>query len=174
MIKSDVDDMLFSALHDPKAGCSIAETVEHLAETHGITRDAADSFAAWGQSRAAAAQAGGIYAEEIVPVDIRSRRKTKQILHDESPRPGTTSEALSALPPLYGGVITAGNSTGLNDAAAMLVMSRAEHATKHGLTPLGRLVSWGTVGVAPLDMGRSRAASRQALERAGLESGTWT
>ncbi|MBX2802562.1 MAG: thiolase family protein [Myxococcales bacterium] len=169
MVRSDVDDMLFSALHDPKAGCSIGETVEHLAEACEIHRQQADAYAMEAQQRAATAQAAGVYAEEIVPVEATKGRKTTTVQVDEGPRPDTTADGLAALPPLYGGVITAGNSTGLNDAAAMVVMSRATHAAEHHLPVLGRVVSWGTVGIAPLRMGLGPvAASQQALERAGL------
>lgn len=171
MVKSDVDDMLFTALHDPKAGCSIGETVEHLAEVEGIERAAADEAAAWGQQQTAAAQQAGRLAEEIVPVTIPSRRRDKLVEHDECPRPETTIEALGALPGLYkkDGVVTAGNSCGLNDAAAMAVVTSGGYAKAHGLSPLGRLVSWATVGVEPKLMGLGPVeASKRALDRAGL------
>jgi acetyl-CoA acetyltransferase family protein len=171
MVKSDVDDMLFSALHDPKAGCSIGETVEHLAEVEGIDRAAADDAAAWGQARTAAAFAAGRLGEEIVPVTLPSRRGDKVIDRDESPRPETTVETLGALPGLYkkDGVITAGNSCGLNDAAAMAVVTTGDKAKAHGLAPLGRVVSWASVGVEPKLMGLGPVeASKRALGRAGL------
>jgi acetyl-CoA acetyltransferase family protein len=171
MIKSDVDDMLFSALHDPKAGCAIGETVEYLASECGISRQAADEAAVRGQKRAAAAIEKGIHAEEIVPVEIQSRRGTTVVDADESPRPETTLEALSSLPGLYGkdGVVTAGNSCGLNDAAAAVTMATARSAAERGLEPLGRVVSWASVGVEPKLMGLGPVeASRRALERADL------
>jgi acetyl-CoA acyltransferase 2 len=171
MVKSQVDDMLFSALHDPKAGCAIGETVEYLAGVAGVSREAADAAAVEGQRRAAAALAAGIYAEEIVPVSAGSRRRPVTVERDEAPRPGTTAEALAALPGLYrpDGVVTAGNSCGLNDAGAALVMATAEAAAERGVVPLGRLVSWGAVGVAPKRMGLGPVgAIRLALERAGL------
>lgn len=171
MVKSDVDDMLFSALHDPKAGCSIGETVEHLAEVEWIDRAAADDAAAWGQARTAAAFAAGRLGEEIVPVTLPSRRGDKVIDRDESPRPETTVETLGALPGLYkkDGVITAGNSCGLNDAAAMAVVTTGDKAKAHGLAPLGRVVSWASVGVEPKLMGLGPVeASKRALGRAGL------
>jgi acetyl-CoA acetyltransferase family protein len=171
MIKSDVDDMLFSALHDPKAGCAIGETVEYLAHERGISRQAADAAAVAGQKRAAAAVEKGVLAEEIVPVEIASRRGTKVVEVDESPRPETTMEVLSSLPGLYAkdGVVTAGNSCGLNDAAAAVTMTTAASAAERGLEPLGRVVSWASVGVEPKLMGLGPVgASRRALERAGL------
>ena len=170
MIKSDVDDMLFSALFDPMAGCSIGETVEHLAAELGITREQADAAAVAGQARAAAASAAGVYTEEIVPVVAGSRRKPVRIEADEAPRPNTTAEGLAGLPGLFdGGVNTAGNSCGLNDAAAAVVMATAEAARDAGLAPLGRVVSWASVGVAPIRMGMGPVeASQRALADAGL------
>ena len=173
MIKSDVDDMLFSALFDPMAGCSIGETVEHLAEQTHVTREEADALAVLGQHRAAQAVAAGVYAEEIVPVIAGSRRKPVQVDVDESPRPSSTLEGLAKLPGLYeGGVNTAGNSCGLNDAAAAVVMATAAAAKDAGATPLGRVVSWASVGVAPKSMGLGPIeASRSALADAGLSVG---
>ncbi len=178
MIKSDVDDVLFSALFDPMAGCSIGETVEHLAAEQGITREQADALAVEGQRRAAAAQAAGVYAEEIVPVQAGRRHKPVVVERDEAPRPETTAEGLAALPGLYsfggpvatqGGVNTAGNSCGLNDAAAAVVMSTAAGAKEAGVTPLGRVVSWASVGIDPKRMGLGPVeASRRALVDAGL------
>lgn len=172
MIKSDVDDMLFSALHDPKAGCSIGETVEHLAAELGITRAEADAAAIRGQERAARAQAAGVFAEEIVGVDVGRPGKPRIVDRDECPRPDSTLPGLAALPGLYGpqGVITAGNSCGLNDAGAATLMTTLAHAKELGLTPRGRLVSWGTVGIEPKRMGLGPVgATRQALAAAGLK-----
>ncbi len=171
MIKSQVDDVLFSALYDPQAGCSIGETVEHIAAERCITRAAADAAAIEGQARAAAAQAAGVFAEEIVPVIAGSRQRAKTIDRDESPRPESTLEGLAALPGLYAsdGVVTAGNSCGLNDAGAALVLSTGAGARDRGLSPIGRLVSWGTVGVPPKQMALGPVgASRKALDAAGL------
>jgi acetyl-CoA acetyltransferase family protein len=170
MIKSDVDDVLFSALFDPMAGCSIGETVESLAAEQGITREDADAAAVEGQRRAAEAIANGLYAEEIVPVEAGSRRKPRTVERDEAPRPESTLEGLAALRGLYeGGVNTPGNSCGLNDAAAAVVMATAEAAAQVGATPLGRVVSWASVGIAPKRMGLGPVeASRRALKDAGL------
>ncbi len=170
MVKSDVDDVLFSALFDPMAGCSIGETVEHLAADQGITREQADAAAVEGQARAAKAQAEGLYAEEIIPVAAGSRRRPVMVEVDEALRPNTTAEGLAALPGLFeGGVNTAGNSCGLNDAAAAVVMASASAASDAGLAPLGRVVSWASVGVNPKLMGLGPIeASRKALADAGL------
>lgn len=171
MIKSDVDDMLFSALYDPKAGCSIGETVEHLAQELGITREEADAAAVRGQARAAAAQEAGVFAEEITPVHVGRKGKPRLMERDECPRPDSTVEGLAALPGLFGpeGINTAGNSCGLNDAGAATLVTSAARAEELGATPRGRLVSWGTVGIEPKRMGLGPAgACRQALEAAGL------
>ena len=171
MIKRDVDDMLFSALHDPKDGCSIGETVERLALELGITRAEADAAALRGQERAARALQAGIYAEEIVPVEVGRGRRARSVELDECLRPDSTLEGLAALPGLFApeGVVSAGNSCGLNDAGAAVVMTTGARAAELGLTPLGRLLSWGTVGIEPLHMALGPvAASRQALEHAGL------
>ena len=171
MIKSDVDDMLFSALHDPMAGCSIGETVEYLAGDLGIERAEADEAAEWSQARAQAAQSSGRLAEEIVAVRQIIRRKEHVFDTDENLRPDTSAAALAGLPGLFGkdGVNTAGNSSGLNDAGAAVVMTTGAQAASAGLTPLGRLVSWAAVGVEPKRMGEGPIeATRRALSRAEL------
>ncbi len=172
MIKSDVDDMLFSALFDPMAECSIGETVEYLAQQEGIDRAAADRVAVESQKRARAAQEKGVYAEEIVPVEVRTSRRSSTIVeHDENLRPETNAEVLSGLPGLFApdGVVSAGNSSGLNDAGAAVVVTTQKEADARGLSVLGRLSSWGIVGTAPRCMGLGPVeASRQALDRAGL------
>jgi acetyl-CoA acetyltransferase family protein len=171
MIKSDVDDMLFSALHDPMAGCSIGETVEHLAGELGIGREAADAAAVWSQERARAAQSSGALAEEIVPVVQTKRRKETIFDSDENLRPETSLEALACLPGLFGkeGIVTAGNSSGLNDAGAAVVMTTGAQAASAKIEPLGRLLSWAAVGVEPRRMGEGPIeATRKALSRAKL------
>lgn len=172
--RGDLDDVLMSALYDPMAGCSIGETVEHLAEERGIGREEADAAAVEGQRRAARAQESGRLGEEIVAVTAGSRRKPRAVDRDEAPRPGTTAEALAALPGLFrpDGVVTAGNSCGLNDAAAALVMTTGGEAERRGWKPLGRLVSHAAVGVPPRLMGLGPIeATRRALALAGLEMG---
>ncbi len=177
MMAADVDDVLFSALHDPKAGCSIGETVEHLASLCGVDRQAADRAAVEGQRRAAAALADGVLAEQIVPVELRDRRgRVSVVAVDEAPRPDTTLDGLARLRGLYAkdGVVTAGNSTGLNDGAAAVIVTSGARARAEGLAPIGRVVSWGTVGVAPLEMGLGPVeASRQALAAAGMTVGDY-
>jgi acetyl-CoA C-acetyltransferase len=170
MMGAQVDDALFSALHDPEAGCSIGETVEHLAGELGIGRDRADAWAVESQRRTAAAEAAGHLAAERVPLEGVGKRAARIEL-DETPRPETTAEGLAALRPLYrpDGVITAGNSSGLNDAGAALVVTTRRIAEARGRAPLARLLSWAAVGVDPLRMGLGPVeACRRALARAGL------
>ena len=169
----EVDDVLWSALTDEVAGCQIGQTVEHIAAKEGVTREAADAAALRSHLRAAAAQARGRLDEEIVPVEVTDARgRTKVVSCDECVRSETSAEALAALRPMYGreGVNTPGNASGLNDAAAMVVMTTFGEATSRGLDVLGRVVSQACVGVPPLEMAMGPVpAIRLALERAGLE-----
>ncbi len=170
--EGQVEDMLWAALYDAYAGCSMADTAENLAEKYGITRQEADEFALRSHRLAAAARERGRLAKEIVPVEVRDRKgRTVLVEHDEHIRPDTSLEKLARLPARFreNGVVTAGNASGINDAAAMVVLTTWGLAQEHGLRPLGRLVSWGVAGVEPRYMGIGPVpASRQALERAGL------
>jgi acetyl-CoA acetyltransferase family protein len=169
-----LEDTLWEALRDPSCGLSMAETAENLATKYKISRQAVDCYAARSQACAAAAWGSSAFAEEVVPVSIQNR-KTKQNDNwatDEHMRPGTTIEALAKLPPYFkkDGVVTAGNASGISDGAAALVMSSKRFAAERGLQPIGRLVSWASVGVDPSYMGIGPApASRKALARAGLK-----
>lgn len=173
MMDRQVEDYLFQSLHDAKAGCQIGETVEALAEEHEITRAQADAAAVEGQRRAFAAQAAGYYAEEIVPVETHHPRGNRSVDTDESLRPDTTDATLAPLPGLYKehGVVTAGNSTGLTDGAAMVVISSGRYARQYPHRPLGRIIGWGVAGVPPLSMGIGPVpASQKALSMAGLSA----
>ncbi len=168
-----LEDLLAEGLRDRYPVCTMAETAERLAVQHGITREACEVFAARSHQAAAAAWAAGVFDEEVVPVPIRdSRRGTETPWRaDEHIRPDTTAEGLAKLRPIVSGegTVTAGTASGINDGAAMLVMTSADTATRLGATPLGRLVSWGVAGVAPEVMGIGPVpAARQALQRAGL------
>ena len=168
----ELDDVLWSALRDEAAGCQIGQTVEHLAQIEGITREEADAAALRSHQRAADAQTSGRLAREITPIESLDRRgRTTLIERDEGVRHDTSAEALAGLRPMYrqGGVITPGNASGLNDAAAMVLMTTWAHARSLGLDVLGRVVSWGAVGVAPMMMGIGPVpATRRALDRADL------
>ncbi|MGC5584770.1 acetyl-CoA C-acetyltransferase [Ornithinimicrobium sp. W1665] len=150
------------------------ETAENLRRGYSISREAQDEFAVRSQRLAAAAQAQGRFAEEMVPVEVTTRKGTTVVDTDEHIRPDTTLEVLSGLRPIMGrqddrATVTAGNASGQNDAAALCVVTTREHAEARGLTPLLALRSWAVAGVAPETMGIGPVpASAAALERAGL------
>ena len=150
------------------------ETAENLRARYGIARSEQDEFALRSHERATAAQADGTFAQEIVPVMLERRGGRELIDSDEHPRPDTTLERLAALPAIMArsdpqATVTAGNSSGQNDGAAMCIITHAERASELGLAPLARLVSWSVVGVAPELMGIGPVpAAQRALERAGL------
>jgi 3-oxoadipyl-CoA thiolase len=155
---------------------SMGETAENVVERCGVSRDEQDTFALESQRRWAAAYEAGHFAEEVVPIEVpgAKRGETVTFERDEHPRPETTLEQLAALKPAFkrdaSGSVTAGNSSGINDgAAAVLVMSQAR-AAELGLRPIARLVSSAVAGVDPATMGLGPIpASRKALERAGLD-----
>ncbi len=150
---------------------SMGETAENVAERYGISREAQDEFALESQMRAAAAARDGRFAEEIVPITTPRRKGGPvAVTDDEHPRPDTTLPALAALPPAFrpGGTVTAGNSSGINDGAAGLVLASAEWAEREGRHPVVRIVATAVAGVDPSYMGIGPVpATRKALERAG-------
>jgi acetyl-CoA acyltransferase len=150
---------------------SMPETGENVAEDFNISRVDQDGMALRSQANAAAAQANGRLAEEIVPVTIPQRRGDPVVVSaDEHPR-ATSMEALAKLgtPFRKGGTVTAGNASGVNDGAAALILASAEAAAKHGLTPIARVLGGGTAGVAPRIMGFGPAvASKKLMARLGL------
>jgi acetyl-CoA acetyltransferase family protein len=165
------EDLLWEALTDTFAGCSMATTAETLAERYGIGREEVDEYAARSQRLADEAWREDRFANEIVPVPIRSRKGESLFEKDEHMRPDTTIESLARLRPYFkeGGTVTAGNASGIGDGAAAMIVSSADWATRNGVRPIGRLVSWGLAGVDPAIMGIGPApASRRALEKAGL------
>jgi 3-oxoadipyl-CoA thiolase len=153
---------------------SMGETAENVAEQYGITREDQDAFAVWSQQKAAAARESGRLAEEIVAVDIpRKRGDPVRVEHDGFIRPDTTMEILAKLKPAFRtdgkGSVTAGNSSGLNDGAAALLVASERALTEHGLTPRARILASAAAGVEPRIMGMGPVpASRRALELAGL------
>jgi acetyl-CoA C-acetyltransferase len=160
--------------HYPVPG-GMLETAENLRRQYDISREEQDELAVRSHQRAVAAQKDGILAEEIVPVTVRSRRGEEVIDTDEHPRADTTVESLSKLKPVLlkddpDATVTAGNASGQNDAASMCVVTTLERAAELGLTPLVRLVSWATAGVAPNVMGIGPVpATERALAKAGLQ-----
>ncbi|TDD51689.1 acetyl-CoA C-acetyltransferase [Saccharopolyspora elongata] len=150
------------------------ETAENLRREYGISRTEQDELSVRSQQRAGAAQQAGLFADEIVPVTVRSRKGDTVVDVDEHPRPETTMDTLSALKPVLGkadpeATVTAGNASGQNDAAAVCVVTTPERAAELGLRPLVRLVSWARAGVPPRTMGIGPVpATAKALQRAGI------
>lgn len=151
------------------------ETAENLSREYGIPRLEQDELAVRSHRRAVAAQQSGIFADEIVPVQVRTRRGTTLVDSDEHPRSDASLEALGALRPVLGGsnpdaTVTAGNASGQNDGAAVCVVTHPGNAERLGLRPLARLVSWAVAGVPPRTMGIGPVPSTaRALDRAGLK-----
>jgi 3-oxoadipyl-CoA thiolase len=152
---------------------TLGETAENVAERRGVSRQDQDQLALLSQQKAARAMADGRLAEEIVPTPVPQPKGDPVLVNqDEHPRPNTTLESLSKLRPAFtkDGSVTAGNSSGINDGAAALLVTSAERARDLGLEPLARVVSTAVAGVRPDEMGLGPIpASRKALERAGLD-----
>jgi acetyl-CoA acyltransferase 2 len=167
-----LEDWLWEGLNDPYAGCSMAITAENCAVKYGITREDSDAYALRSQQLADKAWTSGLMKDEVIPVEIKSRKGVSLIEKDDHLRPETTMEGLAKLPTVFkkDGVVTAGNASGIVDGAAALVIAGENAVKDKGLKPLGRIVSWATVGVDPTLMGMGPApAIRKALERAGLK-----
>ncbi len=165
------EDLLWEALRDSNCDVTMAQTAEELAGRYDVTREEADQVAFRSQERAKAAWDGGYFAAEIAPIMIEGRKGGQEFAHDEHIRPDTTLEVLSGLRPFFkkDGLVTAGNASGIGDGAVSALLAAAEWADQEGIEPLGRIVSWGFVGVEPRIMGIGPApASRLALENAGL------
>ena len=164
-----VDTMIKDGLWDAFNGYHMGITAENIAEQYQITREDQDAFALASQEKAAAAVSAGRFKDEITPVKIVVKKEEKQFDTDEYPR-ATTAEALAKLKPAFkkDGTVTAGNASGLNDGAAVVVLMTAAEAAKRGLTPIARIASWAHAGVDPKIMGTGPIpASRAALKKAG-------
>ncbi|MBW6494481.1 MAG: acetyl-CoA C-acyltransferase family protein [Burkholderiaceae bacterium] len=170
-----VVDMMVGALHDPFQTIHMGVTAENIARKWGISREDQDALAVESHRRAGAAIAAGYFKDQIVGVELRTRKGTTVFDTDEHARPGTTLEDMARLKPVFikeDGTVTAGNASGINDAASALVLMDAKTAQARGLKPLARLVSYAHAGVDPAYMGIGPVpASRTALKRAGLEIG---
>ncbi|MBR9988439.1 MAG: thiolase family protein [Gemmatimonadetes bacterium] len=152
---------------------SLGETAEIVAERHGVTREAQDAFALESQRRAGEAQRADRFSAEIVPIEVTGRKESVRVEHDEHPRPDTTAEQLARLRPVFrkDGTVTAGNSSGLNDGAAALLLMEADRARALGFEPLARVISSAVAGVEPDEMGIGPIpATKKALSRAGLRA----
>ena len=166
-----VNDGLWDAFNNYHMGI----TAENVAEKYGITREMQDELAARSQQRAVEARDSGRFDDEIVAVTIPQRKGDPIVFNkDEHPRAGTTVETLAKLKPAFkrdGGTVTAGNASGINDGAAAIVVASGEFVKAHGLKPMAKIVSTGSVGVDPALMGTGPIPSvRQALKKAGLET----
>ena len=167
-----VDTMLRDGLTDGSEDYHMGITAENVAEQYGITREDQDSFALQSQKRAVAAVEAGRFKEEIIPVEISQRRGEPLVFDtDEFPRKDVSLEGLSKLRPAFqkDGSVTAGNSSGINDGAAAVVVMSAEKAKELGITALATIKSYASAGLDPKVMGCGPIyASRKALEKAGL------
>lgn len=165
------EDLLWEALLDTNCDLTMAQTAEELADRYKVTREEADQVAVASQQRAKAAWDAGHFDAEIAEVVIKSRKGDTTYATDEHMRPDTSMEALGGLRPYFrkDGLVTAGNASGIGDGAASAVLAGADWAEANGVAPIGRIVSWGFVGVEPKVMGIGPApAARLALEKAGL------
>jgi acetyl-CoA acetyltransferase family protein len=167
-----LEDSLMVALLDTYCNTPMAGTAENLARKFEIGRDVQDEYALRSQQAAKRAQDAGVFAEEITPVEIKSRKGTTFFDHDDHMRPETTMEGLAKLKPAFSkdGFVTAGNASGIVDGAASLIIADEEFVKAKNLQPLGRIVSWAYAGVEPEYMGIGPVpSSLQALEKAGLK-----
>ena len=166
-----LEDSLWASLLDTHCGCTMAGTAENCATKYGISREEQDRYAIRSQQLAAAAWSAGRLAEEVVPVEIKSRKGVEMFAADDHMRPDSSMEGLAKLPAAFSknGCVTAGNASGIVDGAAAILLASERGAKRHGLTPIGRLTHWATVGVDPSLMGMGPApATRKVLEKAGL------
>lgn len=167
MIDTMVNDGLWDAFNDYHMGI----TAENVAEKYGITREQLDEFAANSQQKAVAAQESGAFDEEIVPVEVKSKKSTVVFNKDEGPREGTTAESLSKLKPAFkkDGIVTAGNSSGINDGAAAVVVMSEEKAKELGVKPMAVWIGGALGGVDPAIMGVGPVeASSRLFKKTGL------
>jgi acetyl-CoA acetyltransferase family protein len=166
-----LEDYLYEALLDPYCGLFMAQTAEKCAAKYHVPREEQDAFALRSQQLAARAWAEGRFADEVVPVEIKTRKGITVVDKDDHMRPDTTLEGLAKLPTAFSkdGTVTAGNASGIVDGGAALILASDRAVKEKGLAPAARLVSWAAVGVDPSYMGMGPAPStRKALARAGL------
>ena len=166
------DALLRDALHDAFGGYHMGMTAENVAEDWGLTRQQLDEFAAWSQNKCEKAQAEGRFKEEIVPVEVKKKKETIIFDTDEGPRKGVTAEGISKLRPAFkeGGIVTAANSSGINDGAAAIIVMSEEKAKELGITPMGTWIGGELAGVEPRIMGVGPVAStRKVMKKTGYQ-----
>ena len=169
-----IDTMLHDGLTDAFSNDAMGITAENIADQYGISREAQDEFAAASQVKAVAAKEADRFAEEIVPVTIQQKNGTQVVAEDEGPRSGITAKRLGKLQPAFKeeGTVTAGNSSSINDGAAMLVLMSKRKADELGLKPMVSIASYATGGVDPSIMGTGPIPTTiKALEKANITAG---
>ena len=169
-----VDSMIKDGLWDAFNGYHMGTTAENVAKRWQLTRDEQDQFALASQNKAEAAQKAGKFADEIVAFTVKTRKGETVVDSDEYIRVGATIENMQKLRPAFDkeGTVTAGNASGINDGAAVVLLMSEDEAKKRGLTPMARIASYATAGVDPAIMGTGPIpASRKALEKAGWKVG---
>lgn len=168
---TEIRDSMWDSLTNLGIGPGMGITAENLAEKYSISREEQDKLALLSQQRAINAIDKGFFKDEIIPVEIKSKKKTEIIDTDEFPRRDTSLESLKTLKPTFkeGGTVTAGNASGINDGSAGVILMSAKKAKEFGISPLAKIVSTATTGVEPEIMGIGPvSASKKALEKAGL------
>ena len=168
-----IDTMIRDGLWDAFNGYHMGTTAENVARQWQITRETQDAFALASQNKAEAAQKAGRFKDEITPVTISGRKGDVVVSDDEYIRHGATLDSMTKLRPAFAkdGSVTAGNASGINDGAAVVILMSVKEAEKRGLTPLARIVSWANAGVDPAIMGTGPIpASRAALKKAGWKA----
>jgi acetyl-CoA C-acetyltransferase len=171
---SMIDTMIKDGLWDTFNGYHMGTTAENVARAFQITRSDQDALALASQQKASAAQKAGRFKDEIAPVTVKTRKGETVVADDEYIRHDSSAEGMAKLRPAFSkdGTVTAGNASGINDGAAVLVVMSAEEAARRGLTPLARIAAFATAGVDPAVMGTGPIpSSRKALERAGWKVG---
>ncbi len=169
-----VDSMVVDGLWDAFNQVHMGDTAEEIARTRQISRDEQDEFAALSQRKAGEAIAAGRFDDEIVPIEVATRKGPVTFAVDEHPKPGVSRESLGKLSPVFDpqGTVTAGNASGLNDGAAIVMVMTAKRAAQLGLEPLARIASYASAGVDPMLMGLGPVpASQKSLEKAGWSAG---
>ena len=166
-----VDTMVNDALTDAFNQYHMGITAENICEKWGLTREELDEFAAWSQQKTVAAQEAGKFDDEIVPVEVKKKKETIIFNKDEGPRPGTTKESIAKLRPAFkkDGIVTAANSSGINDGAAAVIVMSEEKAKDLGVTPMATWVAGALAGVDPAIMGIGPvAATKKVMAKTGM------
>ena len=166
-----VDTMVNDALTDAFNQYHMGITAENICEKWGLTREELDELAAWSQQKTVAAQEAGKFDDEIVPVEVKKKKETIIFNKDEGPRPGTTKESIAKLRPAFkkDGIVTAANSSGINDGAAAVIVMSEEKAKELGVTPMATWVAGALAGVYPAIMGIGPvAATKKVMAKTGM------